>query len=138
MTIPPKATLVCEQFSIPALPVLSDKHMIIWNTTILNTTQVTEFYMAPHLSNSSRWPKLSYISDEFLAVYNFISNGTLFPPTPSLYHLHRYPLGIILLPCLGIIFLLLFILVYCYYCRRHSPPVVHFRAHSHPTIKLIS
>ncbi|CAF1107487.1 unnamed protein product [Adineta ricciae] len=132
ITIPPKTTLLCDQFNIPASPDVSTQPVSLWDFSLTNFTYGEQFDMSDYLRNHTRWPKVPFISNELQEVIKFISQQPLPSITPaqsmpSLRDLHRHPIGILNIATLSIIISLFIILALCFFLRRPRLPSVYFR-----------
>jgi hypothetical protein len=130
VTVPPQTTLICERFSIPSSPNIVGLPLMIWDSTMVNNSQTSDFNFDPYLTDSTRWPKLPYIPDDFRAVYNYITNNTIPFPLPmlsTLQQLPQHPFGIFFIAAVTLIIFLLALLVYCHFFRRRSLPVVRLQ-----------
>jgi hypothetical protein len=92
---------------------------------MVNHSYAETFNLDYYLTNSSRWSKLPFISDEFQAVFNFITNTSTARPMPTLRNFHRHPFGIFAMAILTLIILLLIALVYCHFTRRPRLPLIY-------------
>jgi hypothetical protein len=131
VTVPPNTTLICDSFSIPSLPVTSNKSLVILDSTILNASSADFYDLHVFLSNSTRWRKLPYIPDHFKSVLDFLANS---PPssqyiTAGSWHLS--PFSYVTIVLLLLVFILLSILLYGRYVKKPHPPTVHLEL---PTI----
>ncbi|CAF1301565.1 unnamed protein product [Adineta ricciae] len=142
ITIPPKTTLLCDQFNIPASPEASGPPVSLWDFSLVNFTYGEKFDMSDYLRNHTRWPKIPFISNELQAVINFISQRSsppsIVPTMPTLRDLHRHPIGILNIATLIIIISLLIILALCFFLRRHRLPSVYFRVPASTTVPTTS
>ncbi|CAF1167552.1 unnamed protein product [Adineta ricciae] len=64
ITIPPKSTLLCDQFNIPASLEASNSLVTLWDFSLTNHTYGEKFDLTPYLQNDTRWSKMPFIPNE--------------------------------------------------------------------------
>ncbi|CAF1510323.1 unnamed protein product [Adineta steineri] len=126
LTIPPKTTLICSDLSIPVSVQITDPLITIWDFSLTNYTYGETFDIDHYLRNSSRWPKIPYLTNNIRALYQFIKGTPTTPHSPSLRDIHRQPLAIFNIAAFTLIIILLTIIGYCFCKKLSRIPTVYF------------
>ncbi|CAM2727026.1 unnamed protein product [Rotaria socialis] len=131
ITIPPDTVLICDRFSISAAPLPTGPSLSLLDSSIFNTSGTDTIDLYQHLSNSTRWSKLPYISDNFQAVLDFIAKTSPPPATLPINHPHQHPFSYLAIAFVLITLVLLGFLLYCHRARKSTVPAIQFQL---PTI----
>ncbi|CAM4789375.1 unnamed protein product [Rotaria magnacalcarata] len=127
ITIPPHTVLICDRFSISAAPLPTGPSLSLLHSSICNTSDTDTIDLYQHLSNSTRWPKLPYISDNFQAILDFIAKTPPPPVTLPINHPHQHSFSCLVIALVLITLVLLGFLLYCHRARKSAVPAIHFQ-----------
>ena len=112
LSIPTNTTLICDSFSIPSLPPLSNLSLVILDSVILNASSTIFFDLYEPLSNATRWRKLPYIPEHFKSILDYLGDT---PPPPRYLNAiisHLSPFTYLNIALLSLVFIILGILLY--------------------------
>lgn len=123
ITLPEKTTLICERFSIQATPEVTGPPLFIWNLDLQVVPREDTINLSHYLTNSTRWPKIPYIPDEFRAMFNFLKNTSNTTHNYQFRNIHRHPFGIFSIVIIIIVIIIITLMIYLVVRRPRLPSI---------------
>ena len=112
ISISPGTTLLCNQFSLSALPTDTTPFLAIVYSSLIDASDNDTVDLVSTLTNSTRWRKLPSISNNLQSIINHINNTPMLSPIPKNQTFHH---RLVLYPPLCAIAVAIILLTFFFY-----------------------
>ena len=133
ISIPPGTTLLCDRFSISALPTDTTPFLSILDSSLIDTSDNDTVDLVSTLTNSTRWRKLPSVSNNLQSIINYINNTQMLSPILQNQTFHHHLVLYALLCTIAVAIILLAFFFYWNLLRKPCVPSISFQLPSFTT-----